>query len=74
MKKINWSFWLGLLATILMGADALQMLWQPLLPPGVFAAVATAIGIGSKVITYLVEQDTKADLADDGVINGSNRR
>ena len=72
MKKINWSFWLGLLATLFGAADALQMLWQPFLPPGLFATLAIVIGIGSKVVSYLVEEDRKADLADDGVINGSN--
>lgn len=74
MTKINWSFWLGLLAVIFAAADALQMLWQPLLPPGLFATLASVIGICSKVISYLVEQDMKADLADDGVINGSHRK
>lgn len=72
MKKIKWGFWLGLLAIVFMAADALMAIWQPILPPGIFASIATILGIGSKVTTYLVDQDQKADLADDGVINGSN--
>lgn len=74
MKKINWGFWLGIIAVILGGLDALQMLWQPLLPPGLFAAVATIVGVGSRVTTYLVDEDRRKDLDDDGVINGSHRK
>lgn len=71
-KKINWAFWLGLLSALLMAADGLQMLWQPLLPPGIFAGMATVLGISSKIVNYLVQADQQEDLKDDGVINGSN--
>lgn len=74
MKKINWGFWLGIIAVILGALDALQMLWQPLLPPGLFAALATIVGVGSRVTSYLVDEDRRKDLDDDGVINGSHRK
>ncbi|WOZ57499.1 holin [Pseudomonas phage vB_PseuGesM_254] len=70
-KKKSASFWLGAVAVAFMAAEGVLLLWEPVLPQGMFAGVSTIIGVASKVTQYAVSARNQADLLDDGVINDS---
>ncbi len=70
-KKKGASFWLGAVAVAFMAAEGVLLLWEPILPQGIFAGISTVIGVASKVMQYAVSARNQADLLDDGVINGS---
>lgn len=64
MKK-SLHIWLAVIAAALVGAEALMNLWQPLLPPGVFAGIATVVGIGSRVAQVLLAAEKLKTEEDD---------
>lgn len=64
---------LAVVAAALVGAEALMHLWQPILPSGVFACLATAVGIGARVTQVLLTVDkiTEGDDATDADDNSN---
>lgn len=62
MSKKKLHVWLAVGAAALGAAEALMHLWQPLLPPGVFAGIATVVGVGAKVAqVYLAAENLDID-------------
>lgn len=55
------KFVLGVLAAIFLAAEPLMQLWQPLLPPGSYAVIATVIAICRAGLTYAVTTDVLED-------------
>lgn len=69
-KKLH--IWLAAIAAALVAAEALMHLWQPLLPPGVFAGVATVVGIGSRVAQVVLAAEKLNDEEDEEVKDGAS--
>lgn len=60
-KMTRTRFVLGTLAAIFLAAEPLMMLWQPLLPPGSYAAIATVCACIRAGLAYYMTTDVVAD-------------
>ncbi|WPJ20649.1 holin [Pseudomonas phage vB_PF_Y1-MI] len=57
-KKITKTrFVLGVIAAVLLAAEPLMMLWQPILPPGSYALIATLSACLRAGLTYYMNSD-----------------
>ena len=61
-KKIKLT--LGVLAAVFLAAEPLMMLWQPLLPQGSYAGIATFVAIVRAALVYYTTTDKGEDDAD----------
>jgi hypothetical protein len=59
LHKTKWA--LGILAAIFVAAEPLMPLWQPLLPAGSYAAIATIIMLARAALTYMVSAPEDCD-------------
>lgn len=48
---------LGVVAAAFLAAEPLMMLWQPLLPPGSYAAIATFVAIVRAGLVYYTSKE-----------------
>ena len=48
---------LGILAAVFLAAEPLMTLWQPLLPPGSYAGIATFIAVCRADLTFYMNSD-----------------
>lgn len=71
-KKVSRTrFVLGTLAAIFLAAEPLMMLWQPLLPPGSYAAIATVCACIRAGLAYYMTTDVVEDAPEKGEDNAS---
>lgn len=55
---------LGVIAAVLIAAEPLMMLWQPILPPGSYAAIATLVACVRAGIAFYVQADKGGECND----------
>lgn len=58
---------LGVIAAIFLAAEPLMMLWQPLLPQGSYAGIATFVAICRAGLVYYTANDDEGE--DDANVN-----
>jgi hypothetical protein len=56
-----WSVRLAVLSAALSACEALMPIWQPHTPPGVFAALATLVGIAAAVARTVKQESLRGD-------------
>jgi purine-cytosine permease-like protein len=56
LNKTKWT--LGILAAIFVAAEPLMPLWQPLLPAGSYAGIATIIMLARAALTFMISSPT----------------
>lgn len=56
-----WSVRLAVLSAALSACEALVPLWQPHMPPGVFATLATLVGIAAAVARTIKQETLPRD-------------
>lgn len=61
MKKSKLHIWLAVGSAALVAAEGLMHLWQPILPPGLFAGIATIVGVGAKVAQVYLAAEKVTD-------------
>lgn len=59
---------LGVLAAVFLAAEPLMMLWQPLLPQGSYAGIATFVAIVRAALVYYTTAE-KEEGEDDANVN-----
>jgi len=52
---------LGVIAAAFLAAEPLMMLWQPLLPPGSYAGIATFVAIVRAGLVYYTTKDKEVE-------------
>lgn len=52
---------LGVLAAAFLAAEPLMTLWQPLLPPGSYAGIATFMAVCRAGLTFYMNSDTTGE-------------
>jgi hypothetical protein len=52
LNKTKWT--LGILAAIFVAAEPLMPLWQPFLPAGSYAGIATIIMLARAALTFMI--------------------
>ncbi|ADF58200.1 hypothetical protein PJG4_088 [Pseudomonas phage JG004] len=79
MKKLfkSWKFWAAVGSATFMALEAMVNLWEPILPPGVFAAVATLVAVGVRISAVFVtaskvEEAISETIEDDTIGNDTN--
>lgn len=55
---------LGILAAVFLAAEPLMMLWQPLLPQGSYAGIATFVAVVRAALVYYTTKEEGEDNAD----------
>lgn len=58
-KKVKLA--LGITAAVFLAAEPLMMLWQPLLPQGSYAGIATFVAIVRAALVYYTTTEEKED-------------
>lgn len=58
-KKIKMA--LGVLAAVFLAAEPLMMLWQPLLPQGSYAGIATFVAIVRAALVYYTTTEKEGE-------------
>lgn len=66
-KMPKTKMFLGVLAAVFLAAEPLMMLWQPLLPPGSYAVIATVIAICRAALTYVMTTDVLDEETEEGI-------
>ena len=56
-----WSIRLAVLSAALSACEALVPLWQPHIPGGIFAALATVVGVAAAVARTVKQESLQAD-------------
>ncbi len=56
---------LGVLAAVFLAAEPLMMLWQPLLPQGSYAGIATFVAIARAGLVYYTTNEEGEDCVHD---------
>lgn len=65
-KKISKArFVLGAIAAMLIALEPLMMLWQPILPPGSYAVIATVVALIRAGATYYMSSNIGVKPEDD---------
>lgn len=57
---------LGILAAVFLAAEPLMMLWQPVLPTGTYAGIATVVAVCRAALAYITTTDVMDDIKGDG--------
>ena len=58
-KKVKLA--LGVLAAVFLAAEPLMMLWQPLLPQGSYAGIATFVAVMRAGLVYYTVNDEEGE-------------
>lgn len=66
-KKIKLT--LGVLAAVFLAAEPLMMLWQPLLPQGSYAAIATFVAIVRAGLVYYTSKEPVEEEDEHATVN-----
>lgn len=56
-----WSVRLAVLSAVMSACEALIPLWQPHIPPGVFAGLATLVGIAAAIARTIKQESLRGD-------------
>lgn len=56
LNKTKWT--LGILAAVFVAAEPLMPLWQPLLPAGSYAGIASLIMLARAALTFMISAPT----------------